>query len=390
MTRRKILINGGGIAGLTAALCLAKAGNSVSVFERAVTLEPLGAGIQISPNAFHVLSNLGLGEELISVGDVPSAILMMNAAKGTRLATIPLGFNIQDKYGAPYIVIHRADLQNILLKACSENPDISLTFGSEVTDAAVHKNGITALVKSDGEITEEVGDLLVGADGVGSRIRTDVLKLKKAEYSGKTAWRALIPASQVKMLEALENTVVWLGPKAHAVTYPVRGGEYLNVIAVTQEADVARTDAISKEYLGEKFAHWSIDIKDLLKCDVDWSGWPLFETASVKTMAVKSVTLIGDAAHAMLPFAAQGAAQAIEDAHVLAKSLLDTKDVETALKQFEKQRLPRIQRVTATARSNGRIYHLSGILAAVRNFGLCKISGEQLLQKQDWIYRWKP
>ena len=173
MTRRKIFINGGGIAGLTAALCLAKTGNNISVFERASELEPLGAGIQISPNAFHVLSDLGLGEELIAAGDVPNAIIMMNADKGTKLATIPLGFDVHDKYGAPYIVIHRADLQNILLKACHDNPDISLKFGSEITDAAIHKNGITALIQSDAIISEEVGDILVGADGVGSRIRTE-------------------------------------------------------------------------------------------------------------------------------------------------------------------------------------------------------------------------
>lgn len=390
MTRRKILINGGGIAGLTAALCLAKSGNNVSVFERASELEPLGAGIQISPNAFHVLSDLGLGEELIAAGDVPNAIIMMNANKGTKLATIPLGFDVHDKYGAPYIVIHRADLQNILLKACNDSPDISLKFGSEITDAAIHKNGITALIQSDAIIAEEVGDLLVGADGVGSRIRTDILKLKKAKYSGKTAWRALIPTHQIGMQDALDNTVVWLGSKAHCVTYPVRRGEFLNVIAVTQEAAKNATNAIARKSLKGKLAHWSTDFTDLLECDVDWSGWPLLETTSVKTMVVSTVALIGDAAHAMLPFAAQGAAQAIEDAHVLAKSLSDTKDVETALKQFERQRLPRVQRVAATARSNGRMYHLSGFPAKVRNLGLSKIPGKQLLQKQDWIYRWKP
>ncbi len=306
MTRRKILISGGGIAGLTAALCLAKAGNRVKVFERAEVLEPLGAGIQISPNAFHVLNSLGLGRELLSIGDVPDAILMMNALKGSELATIPLGLYIQNKYDAPYIVIHRADLQNILLKACQDNPDITITFGAEIADAAIHQNGVTALVKTDERMKEIVGELLVGADGIHSSVRNNILKLEPAIYSGKTAWRTLIPSQQVKNDKALSNTVVWLGPKAHAVTYPVRGASYLNVIAVTQEARKLKFNEKSKADLVKKFAHWNSDFTDLLKNNVEWSGWPLYETRSIKTMAFKTMALIGDAAHAMLPFAAQG------------------------------------------------------------------------------------
>ncbi len=390
MTRRKILISGGGIAGLTTALCLAKSGNRVNVFERAPTLEPLGAGIQISPNAFHVLRILGLNHELLSAGNVPEAIVMMNAVKGTKLATIPLGFHIQDKYDAPYIVIHRADLQNILFKACEENPDISISFGAEITDAAVHKNGVTALIQSSGKVEEKVGDLLIGADGVHSRVRNDILGLEPAIYSGKTAWRALVPAKHVKTQTPLNNTVVWLGPKAHAVTYPVRDAKFLNVIAVTQEAETSNTNEISKAELNKKFSHWDHEFTNLLNCDAEWSGWPLYETTSINTMATNTVALIGDAAHAMLPFAAQGAAQAIEDSHVLSQCLAKTGDTETALKQFEQIRLPRIKRIAKTARSNGQIYHLSGIAAAVRNIGLNKVSGKRLLQRQDWIYRWHP
>ena len=390
MTRRKILINGGGIAGLTAALCLAKAGNDVCVFERTPVLEPFGAGLQISPNAFHVLSDLGLGEELLRLGNIPHAIIMMNATKGSRLARIPLGFDIQDKYDAHYIVIHRADLQDILLTACEEHPDISINYDEEVTDAAIHKNGITALIQSTGKIREEVGDLLIGADGVRSRVRSDILQLDNAHYSGKTAWRSLIPSANVKMTEALSNTVVWLGPKAHAVTYPVRGGEYLNVIAVTHEENADHTVLTSRKELKEKFSHWSSDFTNLLTFDVEWTGWPLYEMSHIHTMTGTGIALIGDAAHAMLPFAAQGAAQAIEDAQVLSQSLVEFEDIQTALKQFEQLRLPRVARVLKTARSNGRIYHLTGIPAAIRNLGLRNISGEKLLLKQDWIYRWKP
>lgn len=390
MIRRKILINGGGIAGLTAALCLAKAGNRVEVFERAEVLEPLGAGIQISPNAFHVFSLLGLSSELLSAGDIPDAIVMMNAHKGSKLATIPLGFKVQDKYDAPYIVIHRADLQNILLKACEANPDISISFATEIVDAAIHKNGITALVKTNEKVKEIKGDLLVGADGIRSHVRNFILELDPAVYSGKTAWRALIPAEQIRSSDALKNTVAWLGSKSHAVTYPVRNASLINVIAVTQEPEHSRLDENSKAKLIAKFSHWNDDFKELLKANVEWSGWPLYETRSIVTMAYQTVALIGDAAHAMLPFAAQGAAQAIEDAHVLGQCLSQYENAELGLKEFERQRLSRVKRVSQTARTNGTIYHASGLIAAVRNFGLKRIPGDRLLQKQDWIYRWKP
>jgi len=390
MARHKIIISGGGIAGLTAALCLAKAGHRIDIFERSFSPSEFGAGIQISPNAFHVLKKLGLSTKLLSAGIAPSAINMMNAKNGKNLARLPLGLDVEDTYGAPYLVLHRADLQNILFEACDENPDISITYGTEVVDAALHKNGATVMIKSDMQTSENLCDILVGADGIHSNVRHDILERPRAVYTGKIAWRALVPADQIKLAEAMSNTFVWLGPKAHAVTYPIRNGEYLNVIAVTRERDKTKANAISKDKLLKIFSHWCDDFKGLIEVDADWSGWPLYETRDTSTMAHKNVALIGDAAHAMLPFAAQGAAQAIEDAEVLAQCLSGNADKELALKAFEDQRLPRVERVVKTARRNGQIYHLSGIPALARNLTLNIISGEKLLQKQDWIYRWKP
>ncbi len=390
IARRKILIAGGGIGGLAAALCLAKAGHRVDVFERTASLQPIGAGIQISPNAFHILSALGLSDELLELGTAPEAIIMMNAMTGKQLSRLPLGFDIQDTYDAPYIVIHRADLQNILFEACDQHPDISISFGAEIIDAAIHENGATAMIQSGSQPSEHLCDILIGADGIHSRVRHDILELPKAVYSGKIAWRALVPANDVKMPNAMNNTFGWLGPKAHVVTYPVRNGEFLNLVAVTQEADQSKAKDISKAKLQESFSHWCDDFQSLLELEADWSGWPLYETRDIRVMAHRSVALIGDAAHSMLPFAAQGAAQAIEDAHVLTQCLSTIDDKENALKAFEAKRLPRVQRVVRTARRNGQIYHLSGIPAMVRNLGLSKISGKNLLAKQDWIYSWKP
>ena len=390
MPRKKIIISGGGIAGLTAALCLSNAGHRVDVFERSSTPSAFGAGIQISPNAFHVLKKLGLSTKILSAGTTPSAIMMINSMNGRNLARLPLGSDIRDSHGAPYIVIHRADLQKILFEACNENPDISITFDAEIIDAALHENGATVVIKSTLETSERLCDVLVGADGIHSKVRHDILELPKAVYTGKIAWRALVPAEKIKSPGVMVDTFGWLGPKAHAVTYPIRNGDYLNIVAVTQERDKDKAKEISKDKLLDIFSNWCDDFKGLLESDADWSGWPLYETRDINVMAKKSVALIGDAAHAMLPFAAQGAAQAIEDAEVLTQCLSSDINKEEALKKFEVQRLSRVKRVVNTARRNGQIYHLSGIAASMRNLALSRISGKKLLAKQSWIYNWKP
>jgi len=390
VSRRKIIISGGGIAGLTAALCLAKNKNRVEVHERAITFDKLGAGIQISPNALHVFDSLGLGKEIRSASDAPNSIVMMNAKSGKQLASIPLGIAFEDKYEAPYLVIHRSDLQDILLSACKNHPEITINMGCEIVDAVSHPNGITAMVKKEYDISEVIADILVAADGIHSNIRTNSLDLPEANYSGKIAWRALIPAQMIDNNTALNNTMAWLGAKAHVVTYPVRKKTFLNVIAVTQEKTANDFAEIFGSVLQKKFFDWDDEIADLFLKANEWTGWPLYEMALPNKMAHGNIASIGDASHAMLPFAAQGAAQAIEDAHVLAYGLSAEKDIETALEKFEKARLPRVREIMKTANRNGRIYHLSGIMAASRNFVLGTLSGEKLLQQQDWIYRWKP
>lgn len=390
MPRLKILISGGGIAGLTAALALAKFNHRIEIYECAETIEPLGAGIQISPNAFHVLKSLELDEEIIKLSGVPNAIIMMNAIKGTKLTSLPLGFDIQDKYHAPYLVIHRADLHTVLLEKCKLHPDININFSSELIDAAMHRNGVTVLIKSTDVISEHLGDILIGSDGVHSNVRSRVLELDAPKYTGKVAWRGLIAQEHIRSAELMTNTKGWLSPKAHAVTYPIRNGAFLNVVIVTQDNKEKNKKVISNQTLKEQFSHWSEEFTSLLDHEPDWTGWPLYETASPRKMVEGKIALIGDAAHTMLPFAAQGAAQAIEDAHVLAKCLDEDNNLEDALKTFEKIRLPRVRKVIKAARNNGRIYHLSAPFSNMRNLAFKMIPAQRLLQKQDWIYRWRP
>ena len=390
MQKYKILVAGGGIAGLTTALVLARTGHEVEVFERADTLEPIGAGIQVSPNALAVLAELGLEKQLLGAGSTPNAINMMDALTGRNLARIPLGDHFAKRYELPYLVIHRADLQEILLQACEESSQITVKFGSTVSDIMSNRSLISVEIFDGREKRDCSGDVLIAADGVHSIIRKQFPEMPDTRPSGKTAWRALIGSKCIKNNETLENTMLWLGPDAHAVTYPVRGGDCLNVIAITKDDDRLQVTNPDREQLARKFSEWKDDFTDLFEHEAHWSGWPVYEMEPPKKMAVERIAFVGDAAHAMLPFAAQGAACAIEDAWVLGKHLGADTLVTEALTTYASERMPRVARVMKAARTNGTIYHLGGVSANLRNLGLKAVSGSTLLKRQDWIYNWRP
>lgn len=387
--RRTILISGGGIAGLTAALALAQTGHRIEVLERSAKFESVGAGIQISPNAFRVLADLGLEGQLKTIATVPDSIQLKHAYSGKQLAEIPLGPEATSKYGVPYLVIHRADLQDILVKACKEQPEIVLHMASETIDVAAHKNGVTALVRQPKRVNEMVGKALVVADGVGSRVRKEAMGLKPPVYSGTTAWRALVPIDAAKNGSSRENTHLWLGPDTHAVTYPVRSNRYLNVVAFTKQEFPDKSDWASVALLKAQFENWHEDFTALFKAKVRWSTWPVYETDSINPMMSGPVVAIGDAAHAMLPYAAQGAAMAIEDAVVLARQIGSHDQIELAFEAYQRERLPRIKRTMRLARSNGTIYHLKEPFSSCRDFALKFVSGSRLLDRQDWLYDWQ-
>ncbi len=389
--RRTILVSGGGIAGLTAALCLAESGHRVEIFEKANKFETLGAGIQLSPNALRVLFSLGLEKKLKTVATAPPAINLIDARTAQRLANVPLGHHVINRYGLPYLVIHRADLQQILVKACRSNPEIALHLGSEVMDVAPHKNGATVLVNRDDKFQEVPCRAVIVADGIWSRIRTQILGLEAPEYQGLTAWRSMIPIDENIGFSARENTELWLAKKSHAVTYPVRMGRYLNVVAIVPESD---PDGIyakpNMERLASHFSNWHNEFAKLLDCRTRWTSWPLYQVTKLTNMAYGPIVMIGDAAHAMLPFAAQGAAMAIEDATSLALHLADNQDAPEAFMQFEKYRLPRLRKAMALAKFNRSIYHMDRPFSWFRNLGLRLIPNESLLGRQNWLYKWEP
>ncbi|MEZ5841086.1 MAG: FAD-dependent oxidoreductase [Hyphomicrobiales bacterium] len=390
-TTRTIVIAGAGIGGLSAALMLARRGFRVAVLERSRELAEVGAGIQLSPNALKPLYELGLGPALEEAAVRPERIEIRGAANGGLLATIPLAAEIERRHGAPYLVIHRADIQRILHDAACSDPDISVELGVSFIDAINHANGVTVTADRDFEPIEYRGLALIGADGVWSRVRRRVIGGPEPVYTNRTAWRATIPAEALPAGLSRDATGLWLGRDAHLVHYPISGGRQINIVAVVaddwQEEDwSAEGDA---NWLATRFERWAAPAQALLATPERWLKWALCGVDPDFDWTERSITLVGDAAHAMLPFLAQGGAMAIEDAAVLARELADpSTDIPAALARYEIARKPRVTRVVREAAENGRVYHWSGPAALARNLVLRNSSPEKLVSRYDWLYGW--
>ncbi len=392
---RTILIAGAGIGGLTAAIGLARAGHRVEIVEQAPALSDIGAGLQISPNAARVLIGLGLGDRLADSATIPDAVSVRSGRTDREIASMPLGQAMAFRFGAPYWVLHRGDLQAALADAVADEPDVSLNLGSKLTDFATHSNGLTALVGRRGQTDEVPARALIGADGLWSATRVRLKpRISLPDFRGRTAWRATLPAGDVPDIWRGTLIRLWLGPKAHLVLYPLRGGALTNLVAIVQDGwrEKGWSAAGNAFELLQHFPArgWSAKVRDLLDLPKSWVKWALFDSDRSFT-GEGPVTLIGDAAHPLLPFLAQGAGMAIEDAAALTQALSDKNaDISTALRRFEAGRRARIDRVREAARLNGRIYHMSGPAALARNAGMRMLGGKALLQRYDWLYDWRP
>lgn len=390
MPPRRALIAGAGIGGLSAALCLARDGFEVTLFERADTFEEVGAGLQISPNASAILRRLGVLERLRAAALAPHATRVRRASDGATLAVLPLD-DAERRWGAPYLLAHRADLQRALLAAVAEVPGIALRTGATVTDFSTRCDAVTISVADSATAS---GDLLICADGVRSRLRDKLLGPgKRAAGPRRTAWRALVPPGAVapEMLRA--ESSLWLGPGAHVVHYPLRGGTVVNVVAVLDAGpDVPLLEGTwsipgDPAFLQHRFSAWAEPLRDLIAAAPDWRIWPLVERVPLARWTSGRVALLGDAAHPMLPFLAQGAAQAIEDAAALGQALASVPDVEPALAAYQAMRRGRADRVQRESRRQGAIYHLSGPAAMARDIAMHALGGRNLLSRYEWLYR---
>lgn len=392
---RTILIAGAGIGGLTAALTLSRAGYRVVVAEQAPTLSDIGAGIQLSPNATRILQSLGVAERLAATAVVPAGLSIRDARSGAEIAFMPLGAAMEFRYGAPYWMVHRGDLQTALADAVAEQPDVVLKLGTRMDDFAIHANGVTAQLRDARGMTDERVPVVIGADGLWSATREQLGDTSKPTFRNRTAWRALLPASAVADEVRQPVTKLWLGRDAHLVHYPVRGGALINVVAIVRDrwnapgwsAPGARAELL-RHFTRES---WAKPARELLEKPDSWVKWALFDRDESGFGGHGPVTLIGDAAHPMLPFLAQGAAMAIEDAAILAQCLASpAPDPEPALRRFEAIRRARVRRVQQEARANSRTYHLSGPWALARNLAMRMMGGERLRARYDWIYDWRP
>ena len=394
--RRIIAIAGAGIAGMTAALFLERIGFRVLVFEKAEAPASSGTGIQISPNAYRVLDELGLARSVSTVGFAPDAIDIRNGRSGNQLTRFELGEACLNRHGAPYTTIHRVDLAHILQTACEDREDIEILRGLQVADLTVHANGLTLLCEREHDFSEHVVNAVIGADGAWSSLRKYVHDAETPQFTGRVAWRVLVDIENVDPAVSRTSTGLWLGPKSHLVHYPVRGGHLLNVIAITPwDKDYApRRGWLNQTVVDDRassFDMWQPHLQELINIRANWGGWPIYATNKVGCFANGPLCLIGDAAHAMVPFAAQGGACAIEDAYVLASECAKSlDDLASAFVRFEKIRRPRVKKIMQLSNNNRRIYHMSPPLEWGRNLGM-KITPQESLQKRmDWVYGWKP
>jgi salicylate hydroxylase len=395
VSSRTIVIAGAGIGGLTAALALAARGFRIVLLEQAERLEEAGAGIQLSPNASRILIDLGVGGRLAPLAMPPEAICV-HTARGRDLVRMPLGRAAEVFYGAPYWMVHRGDLQGALLATALSHPDIALELGAKVEEFAVHPNGITVEYTRRTVATDTHCGVLVGADGLWSAVRRRLGDDRPPRPAGRTAWRATVPAAAVAPRWREPEVHLWLGRGAHLVHYPVMGGAAVNIVAIAHdpwESMGWSTPGTREEVLTQFPAgSWAASARDLLAIPERWLKWALYDRPPLGRWGFGPVTLLGDAAHPMLPFLAQGAAMAIEDAAVLADALAKTPaDPERALRAYEKERRPRTARIQQAARRNGRIYHLAGPLALLRNLVMrVLVGGDLLIRRYDWIYDWRP
>lgn len=394
---RQVVIAGAGIAGLTTALAFAERGYPVQVFEQTQRLEAAGAGIQLSPNATRILRQLGVLDKLLPAAVRPEAVVLRDAATLRQLARVPLGQAGESRWGAPYLVAHRADLQSALMARAAEMPDIHLTTGARVSKIATLPNGIMARAETDAGPAEATGFLLVGADGVWSSARSELGKgFERSHFTGELAWRATIfaesPAGQAfATIGAADCVTTFLHSGFHMVAYPVRGGTAFNLAAFTQGERIAEgwSGNADAKILADAARGAAPALARLVALAGPWTAFPI-HTVEQRRWTADGVALIGDAAHAMTPFAAQGAAMAIEDAAMLADVIADfPNDLRQSLTIWENLRRPRIEKVRKRGALNRLAWHARGPVAIARNLFLRMRSSEQLAADLDWLYGWQ-
>ena len=388
-----ILVAGGGIGGLATALALSRGRHRADVFERAAVFGEIGAGVQLGPNVTRRLQQLDLGQGLAAIAARPDALVVQSAGSGAVLARLPLGDAMQQRYGAPYFCVHRADLHTLLLDAVRARGTGALVTAAHIGQVET-SDDLVCVSSTDARAWE--GDALVGADGLWSMVRRQLdcaCADQPPRITGHTAWRALVPQSALPAALRRRQVDVWLGPRLHAVAYPVRGGDWLNVVVIAESAPAGDArdwdQASSLAALTQAMGRSCAGLQALLDAMPGWRAWTLSDRApltSAADMAHERVALVGDAAHPMVPYLAQGAGMAIEDAVALADALGSgsAAEVPAAFARYAEARWARNARVQARARRNGEIFHATGAVRLGRDMAM-RMLGTRLLD-QPWLY----
>ncbi len=381
-----ILIAGGGIGGLAAAYAIARTGVPVRVLEQAPEFKELGAGIQLGPNIFRVIDKIGLKEALLADVWQPGALEMRCALSGRQITRIPIDHRFTDRFGQPYAVTHRADIHSVFLKACQSNNLVTLETNRQVTGFEQDADGVTVTLQSGERIH---GCALIGCDGMWSKIREEIVGDGKPRVSGHIAYRGVLKHADVPEDLWEPDVVLWAGPRSHLVHYPLRRGELYNLVAVFHsdryvEGWNAEADAAD---LWAHFKGQQPQVLRLLERIETWRMWVLCDREPVKNWAKGRVVLLGDAAHPMLQYLAQGACMATEDAVCLAEKIAERPDdLPAAFQAYVHDRYLRTARVQIMARVYGDFYHARGPAAELRDQMLGGRSAEQAYDGMAWLY----
>lgn len=384
---RPIIIAGGGIGGLAAALALARRGLPALVLERAPALGELGAGIQLGPNAFHALDLLGLGEDIRRIGIFVDCLRLMDATTAQELCRVDLGERFRTRFGNPYAVVHRGEMHRMLARACAAEPLIEIRTGAEVIGYRHLGDGVTALLADGGAVE---GAALIGCDGLWSRIRRQLVGPETPRVTGHTTFRSVIPIELMPEEFRWNAATLWAGPKCHIVHYPLSGWKLFNFAVTVQNgaSEAVSGRAVAQAEVERSFAHVHDRARALLRHGRDWKFWVLCDREPIADWVDGAVTLLGDAAHPTMQYLAQGACMALEDAVCLAAELAGAEgDIRAALRRYSDARVVRTARIVLQSRAIGdHVYHPQGAHALVRNAILAGKTTEALHGDLAWLY----
>lgn len=359
-----VIVVGGGIGGLATALAVNDTGKTVAVFEQAPEFGEVGAGLQLAPNALEVLDRLGVKEEVLKYAVFPKRLVLKDVFTGKEVAALDLGEGFQERFGQPYIVIHRSDLHRVLYEACQNRGNIQFFTNSRIQTAEQDGDTATIILENGNKYS---ADAVIGADGVKSNLRKLFIEDEPVN-SAYVAYRGTIPIEEIPDDITREDVVMWIGPNLHLVQYPVRSGKLFNLVVVFKSYDATAEDWGTPDEMFKRFEDSHVQVQTMLKFINRQFKWQMFDRNPIETWSKGNITLLGDAAHAMLQYLAQGGVQALEDAWCLREQLIEKGNYEEAFKSYEQIRAPRAGMVQRSARKWGEVIHAEDpVLIMVRD-----------------------